>query len=98
MTIFGMWKQMKQECIPVGCVTSAAVAVCWGVCAPSGVCCRGGGGRVGVIIPACTEAAPPPCGQTDRCKNITFATSMRTVTKNFRSDVRVSSLDGISLH
>ena len=38
---------------------------------------RGGGGGGGGI-PACTEA-DPPCGQTDRCKNITFATSLRTV-------------------
>ena len=27
----------KQECIPVGCVLSAAVAVCLGVCLPRGV-------------------------------------------------------------
>ena len=25
---------IKQECIPVGCVPPAAVAVCWGVCLP----------------------------------------------------------------
>ena len=37
----------KQECIPVGCVPSAAVAICWGVCLPmggslpGGVCPRG---------------------------------------------------------
>ena len=49
----------QQECIPVGCVPSAIVDVCGG---------RGG-------IPACTEADPPaPRGQTDGCKNITFAT------------------------
>ena len=39
-----------------------------------GGACSGGGG-----IPACTEA-DPPCGQTDTCKNITFATSLQTVT------------------
>ena len=32
-------------------------------------------------IPLCTEADPPSCGQTDRCKNITFATSLWTVTR-----------------
>ena len=32
--------QVKQECIPVGCVPSAAVAVCWGVC-PGGCLPRG---------------------------------------------------------
>ena len=31
----------------------------------------------GVYLPRYTP--PPPCGQTDRCKNITFATSLRTV-------------------
>ena len=41
-----------------------------------GVCSRGGGGG----IPACTEAdTPPRRGQTHACKNITFATSLRTV-------------------
>ena len=36
-------KQTRQECIPVGCVPSAAVAVCWegGIC-PRGVCPGGG--------------------------------------------------------
>ena len=79
----------EQECIPVGCVPSAIVAVCWleggcllrggmgGTCF-GGVPAPGGGG-----IPACTETDPPPCGQTDRCKNITFATSLRTVKKHF---------------
>ena len=77
-----------QECIPVGCVPSATVAVCcWkgGACSGGGGACSrpgegmpapGGGGGDG--ISACTEE-DPPCGQTDRCKNITFATSLRTV-------------------
>ena len=62
-----------------------------GVSAPRGACSGGGaslGGLVtggclllGGVIPACTEA-DPPCGQTDRCKNITFATSLRTVMTN----------------
>ena len=71
----------QQECIPVGCVPSATVAVCWGVpaqegSAPGGCLLleRGGG------IPACTEADPHHVDRmTDRCKNITFATSLRTV-------------------
>ena len=63
----------KQECIPVGCVPSAAVVV-----SPGGVC-----------LSACWDTNPPgadpprtrhpPCGQTHTCKNITFATSLRTV-------------------
>ena len=44
-----------------------------GLSAPGGVCSGG-------CIPACTEAdTPTPHGQTDACKNITFATSLRTV-------------------
>ena len=121
----------KQECIPVGCVPSATVAICWGGtwsrgmylpgggtwswgCTwsqgvylvlggvpgprgylPGGCTCPGGGvpgprvvylvlGGVpgprgvpawGVYLPRYT----PPRGQTDRCKNITFATSLRTI-------------------
>ena len=41
---------------------------------PGGVCSRGGG-----VILACTEADPPVNRMTDRCKIITFATSLRTV-------------------
>ena len=44
---------------------------------PRGVPALAGGGGV---IPACNEADPPPVNRmTDRCKNITFATSLRTV-------------------
>ena len=45
----------KQECIPVGCVPSSAVAVCWGVSVRGGLCLPRG-----VCIPACTEADTPP--------------------------------------
>ena len=31
-------KRKNQECIPVGCVPSAAVAICWGDVCPGGVC------------------------------------------------------------
>ena len=55
--------QVKQECIPVGCVPSATVAVCWGgVPDPGGGGCAWSGGvpgATGVGIPACTEADPP---------------------------------------
>ena len=58
-----------------------------GVCSWGSVCSRGGGcllpgaSALGGCIPPCTEADTPypPCGQTDTCKNITFATSLRTV-------------------
>ena len=62
-----------------------------GVCS-RGVCSQGvptwseGGGGGG--IPACTEADPPMNWTewlTDRCKNITFVTSLRTVIKKILS-------------
>ena len=46
---------MEQECIPVGCVPSAA-----GGCLPRGVSAQGVW-----CIPACT-GADPPCEQNDR--------------------------------
>ena len=140
---------MKQECIPVGCVPSAALAVSpggggsvcvcsrggvssQGVSALGGVCsggylllkgvcsggvclllgvstprgvsalggvCSGGvpsaagvcllpGGCLlrgwGVVSQHALRQTPSPCGQTDACKNITFATSLRMVTINQR--------------
>ena len=58
-------KYSKQECIPVGCVPSAVVAVCWGGL-PGGGCLPGGGGYLprgclpGGCITAFTEADTPP--------------------------------------
>ena len=40
---------LKQECIPVGCVPTATVAVCWG----------------GVCLSACWDTPPPGCGPGD---------------------------------
>ena len=59
---------------PGGCLPRGVSAL--GVSAPGGVCLL-----QGVSTPAaCTEAeTPTPCGQTNACKNITFATSLRTV-------------------
>ena len=54
--------------VPGPGVVSAPGGSAWG-------CLVGGRG-----IPACTEADPPVNRMTDRCKNITFATSLRTVT------------------
>ena len=45
----------------------------------------------GTGIPACTEA-DPPCGQTDRCKNITFATSFAGGSKRNISEEKNCSL------
>ena len=48
------FKAKKQECIPVGCVPSAAVAVCWGClrrgCLPRGFLPRGVCPRRGVCL------------------------------------------------
>ena len=60
-----------------GCLLPGGCLFQGGACS-GGVCSWAGGGG---DIPACTEA-DPICGQTDRCKNITFATSLRTVTIN----------------
>ena len=57
---------LKQERIIVGCVPSAAVAVCWGVCLPRGVCRGGGWGSARSTPLLGTEWL------TDRCKNITL--------------------------
>ena len=60
---------------PGGCTWS------WGVYLVPGGCTWSGGYLVwGVyLVPGgCTWSGTPPCGQTDACKNITFATSLRT--------------------
>ena len=67
----------KLECIPVGYLSSTAVAIFgegsdWGVC-PQGRSAQGG------VYPRCVYPSmqwgrqPPPRGQTDTCKNITFS-------------------------
>ena len=69
-----MQLKYQQECIPVGCVPSAAVAVCGGggegVC-PGGCVCPGEGCVCpGVCLPrGCLPRAgvTPPCEQNDRC-------------------------------
>ena len=70
-----MKKKQKQECIPVGCVPSAAVAVCW-----RGVSARG------LVSQHALKRIPPPVDRmTDRCKNfILAAISLRTVTNWLR--------------
>ena len=55
----------RQECIPVGCVPSAAVAVSLGrggVCLGGWVSAWGGGCLPGGVCQMC----PPPRGQNDR--------------------------------
>ena len=86
---------LKQECIPVGYVPSAAVAVwrggrylCLGVYLALGVPVGGCTWPQGGYLPrgdvpgpggVPTQVLPPVNRMTDRCKNISFATSLRTV-------------------
>ena len=80
----------SQECIPVGCVPSATVAVCFrGVSTPRqsipphsrhpppppGSCKA----CVDTTCNACWDSTPPVNRIIDTCKNITFSTSLRTV-------------------
>ena len=126
---------LQQECIPLGCVPSATVAVCfWGevstptpwqqtplgadppqeqtpweqtppeqtprqdppradpreqttlqIRPPPGDLLQG---MLGYHLQGMLGYCPPPRGQTDTCKNITFTTSLRTViTPNPNQDV-----------
>ena len=64
---------------------SALGGVCsWGVVSSWGGGCQlpGGSALWGVVSQhALRQTPPPPCGQTDACENITFATSLQTVIK-----------------
>ena len=80
-------KQLQQGCIPVGCVSSAAVAVFGEGCLPGGDVHPGGGclpGGVCLGRGVCQggEHLPPHRNRmADRCKNITFPQlRLRTVT------------------
>ena len=66
--------------VPGGCIWSQG-----GVPGPRGVYLVPGGvpGPMGV-------RHSPPCGQTDACKNITFATSLRMVTRMHSSRMRTA--------
>ena len=70
---------LQQECIPVGCVPTAAAAISWGVWLP-------GGGLVSAYLWQTPPKAdipptpyPLPCEQTDACENITFPHSSYAV-------------------
>ena len=79
--------RMRTVCSSVriseGCLLPGGVcSVGGGVSAPMGVSAPGGSAPgEGVVVSqhALRQTPPPPCGQTDACKNITFATSLRTV-------------------
>ena len=74
--VLGVYLVLGGVLSPGGVPGSGGCLVLGGVCSGEGVCSGGGGG-----IPACTEADIPPVDRmTDRCKNITLATtSLRLV-------------------
>ena len=72
---------IKQECIPVGCVPAAHRPYA-GVCFPGGGSPSGGGFSIGggMASQHALRQTPPPCGQTHTCKNMALATtSLRPV-------------------
>ena len=64
----------KQDCIPVGCVPSAAVAMSIPACTGQGGVCPGEGVCPGGVYPSMHWGRHPLWTKwlTDRCKNITF--------------------------
>ena len=62
------FNNLIQECIPVGCVLPAAVAVCWGggvclsACWDTPRCGPGNPPSVGLETPLCGPGDPPGCG------------------------------------
>ena len=73
----------------------------WGVSAPGGLLPVGGLLLGGVCswggIPACTEADPPVNRMTDRCKNITLATTSLRPVKKLELHKKVSKKGSLSL-
>ena len=55
---------MKQECIPVGCVPPATVAICWGVSASVHAKCGPGDPQAWAWRPPWVWAGDPTPGQT----------------------------------
>ena len=77
-------RSIEQECIPVGCVPSASVAICWpgeGLrhTHPRNRHPPGAGTPLGYHLQGMLGYHPHPHGPTHTCKNITFATSLWTV-------------------
>ena len=69
-----------------GCLVPWGVCS-WGVPGPGGSD-PGGSLLLGGGIPACTDADPPVDRMTDTCKNISFATSLRTVINALGNNLR----------
>ena len=85
----------NSSCLRGGMSAPGGRCLLWGVSAPrggvcswGGVCSQGGACSWGGVcswgwgvVSQLALRQNPPCGQTDMCKNITFATSLRTVKK-----------------
>ena len=87
-TVRNRSRLLGEGCLLLGEVPARGGGV-WsqGVPAPGGGCLLLWVSGPGGGIPACTEADPPLW--TDRCKNITFATSLRTVINYLALQVRI---------
>ena len=89
---------------PGGCLLLGGVCS-WGgvsalgwVSALGGVCSWGVSGLGGVVSHhALRQTPPPPCRQTDACKNIAFANSLRTVKTEFPIELPGNLLQGLHL-
>ena len=66
--------------VPGGCLLLGGVcSQGGGVSAPGGCLLWGVSALGGVVSQHGLRQTSPPCGQTDACKNITFATSLRSL-------------------
>ena len=76
------------ECLLWGCLLRGGVWSQRGVCSWGAVWSQGVSGPRGVWYPSMHwgRHPHPPCGQTDACKNITFATLLRMVIMNQSTD------------
>ena len=76
----------SRGCLLLGGVCSWGVPAPWGVSAPRGCLVSTPRG----VVASQHALRQAPREQTDRCKNITFATSLRTVIKNIKGLLKQS--------
>ena len=85
-----VWSQggfCSEGCLVLGVWSQGVSALGGGVSGPRGCLVPGGVSSGGCLLPGGYPSMHwgrhPPCGQTDACKNITFATLLRTVIISF---------------
>ena len=81
ITVMGLAMETRMHSMRMRTFHSSSRLLPGGMSARGGGVCSGGMSAPGGGIPACTDGRPPPW--TDRWKNITFATSLRTVKIEF---------------